>query len=123
LSPTLLEGDVEVTKAKPQKPHEHGRPADLADETVATVTEADEIYLPAARVRRRYNITDMGLYRWVSDEDREFPKPMYIGERRYWRLSELIAFERRAASQPRAAHDHMNPRKNRLAAEKRGGKR
>ena len=54
---------------------------------------AEEIYLNASKVRQRYGISDMALWRWIEDEKVAFPKPLGIGGRRYWRLSELNAFE------------------------------
>jgi hypothetical protein len=97
---------------------------DLDDELDGNVTEANEIYLPVAKVRRRYGLSEMGLYRWLS---RDFPQPVYFGTRRYWKLSELITYERWCASQQ---HEHREDRptpnqrlrqkQNRLRAETEG---
>jgi hypothetical protein len=35
------------------------------------------------------------LSRWVNDERKDFPKPTYFGRFRYWRLTDLVAWERR----------------------------
>jgi len=59
------------------------------------VEAAGETFLPAPRVCERYNITDMSLWRWLRNPDIGFPKPLYIGRFRYWRLSDLVAFEQR----------------------------
>lgn len=41
------------------------------------------------------NISDMTLWRWLNERD--FPKPTYIGRRRYWRETELSAWLDRQA--------------------------
>ena len=30
-------------------------------------------------------ISDMSLWRWLNDPNLDFPKPLYISRRRYWR--------------------------------------
>ena len=43
-------------------------------------------------------ISDMTLWRWLHDEDLDFPKPIYIGRRRYWKEGEIVSWlEDRAA--------------------------
>jgi hypothetical protein len=60
--------------------------------------DKDEVFLPAAQVRRRYgDISDMTLWRWLHDRELDFPTPAEIAGRRYWRLSELLRFEVRCA--------------------------
>lgn len=34
-------------------------------------------------------ISDMSLWRWLHDPSLEFPRPLYIGRRRYWREHEV----------------------------------
>jgi predicted DNA-binding transcriptional regulator AlpA len=51
-------------------------------------------FLPARKVWERYGITSMTLWRWIQDEKLKFPPPVYIRRFRYWRLSDLIAWER-----------------------------
>ena len=51
-------------------------------------------YLPARAVWERYGVTAMSLWRWVADPDLSFPKPVYFGRFRYWKLSELGEWER-----------------------------
>jgi hypothetical protein len=55
--------------------------------------DKDEVFLPSAQVKRRYNVTDMSPWRWLHDAELGFPQPIEIGGRRYWRLSELQRFE------------------------------
>ena len=37
-------------------------------------------------------ISDMTLWRWLNDPALEFPKPTYIGKRRYFREAEVLAW-------------------------------
>ena len=51
-------------------------------------------YLNAAQVRTRYGgVSDMALWRWLQDEDLGFPKPFRINRRRFWKASDLTAWE------------------------------
>jgi predicted DNA-binding transcriptional regulator AlpA len=36
----------------------------------------------------------MTIHRWLRDTKLEFPRPIYIGRHRYWKLAELIQWER-----------------------------
>jgi predicted DNA-binding transcriptional regulator AlpA len=62
-----------------------------------TNSAEDDPYLPAARVWGRYGVSAMSLHRWLHDPKMKFPKPLYIGRYRYWRLSDLTAWERTRA--------------------------
>lgn len=35
-------------------------------------------------------VSDMTLWRWLNDPALNFPKPIYIARRRYWREIDLI---------------------------------
>ena len=37
-------------------------------------------------------VSDMTLWRWLNDQELNFPKPIYIGKRRYWRASDLTSW-------------------------------
>lgn len=37
-------------------------------------------------------ISDMSLWRWLNDPAMNFPRPIYIARRRYWREAEIIAW-------------------------------
>ena len=51
-------------------------------------------YLAANTVRRRFdNATEPTLARWMHNPEIGFPKPIYIGTRRYWLLDEIVAWE------------------------------
>jgi hypothetical protein len=57
------------------------------------VHEAGEIYLTAPQVRQRFGgKSDMWLWR-LRREEPNFPRPVVIRNQRYFRLSELVAFE------------------------------
>jgi hypothetical protein len=59
-----------------------------------------DVLLRSGAVRRRYgNCSDMWLHRRLHD-DSGFPGPIYIGRLRYWRLSDLLAWERAQANAP-----------------------
>lgn len=38
------------------------------------------------------DVSHMSLWRWLHDPDLNFPKPIYIGKRRYWREADLLAW-------------------------------
>jgi predicted DNA-binding transcriptional regulator AlpA len=63
-----------------------------ADLTNASIP-GDDRFLPARAVWERYGVTSMSLYRWLADEQMGFPRPIYFGRFRHWRLSDLIAWE------------------------------
>jgi len=37
-------------------------------------------------------ISDMSLWRWLHDDDLNFPRPIYIARRRYWKEAEVIGW-------------------------------
>ena len=37
-------------------------------------------------------VSDMALWRWLHHPELNFPKPIYIGRRRYWREADLAAW-------------------------------
>ena len=53
----------------------------------------DDYYLPARKVWERYGKTSMTLHRWLHDPGMNFPKPVYFGRFRYWKLSWLEEWE------------------------------
>jgi predicted DNA-binding transcriptional regulator AlpA len=61
--------------------------------------------IPDCRVRERYSISVMTLWRWDRDPNLNFPKAIHIRGRKYRDESELDAFDasRRAASRRAAA--------------------
>jgi predicted DNA-binding transcriptional regulator AlpA len=70
---------------------------------IVTTDLADDRYLSGPQVRARYGVSDMWIHRRLRDSS-GFPKPMVLNRRRFWKLSDLIAWERqRAAAQPARA--------------------
>ena len=53
--------------------------------------------LPASHVWRRYNVCDRTIDRWLANEKLSFPKPIVIQRRRYWKIGDLVAWERARA--------------------------
>lgn len=66
------------------------------------VPKSGEDLLPATPVRARYGVSDMTIFRWLADPKLGFPQPIRINGRRYWRLSDLQAFEARQAQREAA---------------------
>ena len=52
-----------------------------------------EHLVPARRVRDRYSICAMTLHRWLRKPGLNFPDPIIVNRRRYWRLADLVAWE------------------------------
>ena len=46
-------------------------------------------FLPAGKVRARYGVSDMSLWRWLRDDALCFPHPLRINGRRFWKLEDL----------------------------------
>jgi hypothetical protein len=64
---------------------------------------ADDTYLTATQVRRRYGgASTMWLHRRLHDGS-GFPLPMRVGTRRLWRLGELVKWEKKQATAREAA--------------------
>jgi len=88
--------------------------ADLAA-AVAAQTDA-VVWLPSNKVRRRYgNISDMALWRWIHNPTLGFPQPVMFNGKRYWKLSELQAFETQAAVRRAERPCPLNARRQRAA--------
>jgi hypothetical protein len=57
---------------------------------------ASEVYLTAPQVRARFGSkSDMWLWRMLR-EDPKFPRPVVLRSHRYFKLSELVAYENAA---------------------------
>lgn len=64
---------------------------------------ADDTLLRTAHVRARYgNVSHMWVERRLAD-DPKFPKPLYIAKRRFWRLGDLVQWERTLATRETVA--------------------
>ena len=60
--------------------------------------DLNDVLLPSRQVRARYHVSDMCLWRWLRNPQLDFPQPIRINGRRFWRLSALQVWERRRAS-------------------------
>lgn len=60
-------------------------------------------FLPARHVRERYRVSDMTIWRWLRDDSVGFPQPVYLGRYRYWRVSDIEAWEVSQAKKGAAA--------------------
>lgn len=70
----------------------------MSEHKVNEYCDENEKLLRRKHVEERYGICGMTINRWLHDAESQFPKPIVINSHRYWRLSELIAFERAAAA-------------------------
>jgi len=52
-------------------------------------------WLTGRQVRERFNVSEMAIWRWLRDEHLDFPKPMRIRRRNFWRRADSEAFEQR----------------------------
>jgi predicted DNA-binding transcriptional regulator AlpA len=58
-------------------------------------SRADDVFLASRQVRARYGgCSEMWLWRRLHHKDSNFPKPLKIHGRRFWKLSDLEAWER-----------------------------
>lgn len=55
----------------------------------------EKTYITAPDVCKRFSISQMSLWRWIGDEKLQFPRPLRIRNRRFFRLDEIQAFEAR----------------------------
>jgi hypothetical protein len=67
-------------------------------EQVSPYPHIDERYLSTRQVRQRYgDASEMWVWRRLNDGSR-FPQPTLIAGRRFWRLSDLVQWEREQRS-------------------------
>jgi predicted DNA-binding transcriptional regulator AlpA len=65
--------------------------------------EPEAVYLSAPQVCQRYGgVSAMWLARKLQG-DATFPRPVYFGRLRFFKIEELVAWERARAAQSRAA--------------------
>ncbi|RWM57445.1 DNA-binding protein [Mesorhizobium sp.] len=65
--------------------------------------EVAEMYISGPKVRKRYGISEMTLWRWLHESQSGFPQPIYLGRFRHWKLSALVEWERECARKGRVA--------------------
>lgn len=58
--------------------------------------QLNEVFLTTRQVRERYgNVSAMWVHRRLTEGKTDFPIPIMIANRRFWRLSDLVAWESR----------------------------
>jgi hypothetical protein len=62
-----------------------------------TISELNDEFIPDPKVKQRYHVSDNNDMWIARAEKRGFPAPLWIGGRKYRKLSELIAWERSLA--------------------------
>lgn len=71
-----------------------------SDETIARNPHR---LIAAVDVRAMFgDVAEMTLWRWLKDANLNFPKPIYVQRRRFWREAELIEWINK---QPREMDD------------------
>ncbi|MCJ2069401.1 hypothetical protein MKK75_11460 [Methylobacterium sp. J-030] len=61
-------------------------------------------YRPAAYIMKRFGVTRQALNTWLNSPEVGFPAPaMRIAGYRYWRLTDLAAFEAAQAAKERVS--------------------
>ena len=70
-----------------------------APELPAQRHRPDDALMTANHVREHFgSISEMTLWRWLRDSSMDFPEPIVICRRRYWKRSAILAFQERQAS-------------------------
>lgn len=77
-------------------------------------TQPGDVRLTTRQLRDRYGgVSDMWVHRRLNDAEDPLPQPIFIAGRRFWRLTDIEAWEARRAAAPRPA-SHL-PRKRKAA--------
>lgn len=64
----------------------------------------NEALLNSAQTKARCgNVTDMCIWRWLRDPRVQFPQPVKINRRNYWRLGDLRAWQNQHRAQNKQA--------------------
>lgn len=58
------------------------------------MSDDERSLVPTREVVRRYGVTDRTLAAWASRRETEFPQPVTVNRRKFWRRGELEAWER-----------------------------
>ena len=60
-------------------------------------SDDDGGFITGPQLCRRYAVSEQTIWRWRRDPALGLPQPMIINRRNYWRLADLVAWERRRA--------------------------
>lgn len=78
------------------------------------MTTDGSVYITAGNLCARYdNISEMTLWRWQRNPAFGFPRPFAIGQRKYWKLAEILEWEEKQKARPYVPRP--SPRKRRAA--------
>jgi hypothetical protein len=81
-----------------------------------TDIDAHDVFLQMRDVRKRYGgVSHMFIERKLRDPDSDFPKPVYIGRRRFWSLLQLVQYERKCAKAPKPSPTARQDRRKSIA--------
>lgn len=53
-----------------------------------------QAFLTRPQVKQRYSISEMTLWRWENSETLDFPKPIVVNRRKFFREEDLTNWER-----------------------------
>ncbi len=81
----------------------HSNHLNSARETSVSTSSLEGLITQAEAKRLAGGISDMTLWRWLNDPDLDFPRPAYIGKRRYFRDAEIAAWIEAQAEASRGA--------------------
>jgi predicted DNA-binding transcriptional regulator AlpA len=70
----------------------HPQTYDEAQRASAPVLDDDTLLNSAQTKARCGNVSDMCIWRWLRDERVQFPQPIKMNKRNYWRLGDLRAW-------------------------------
>lgn len=68
-----------------------------------STTDIADRLLPARSVWERYAVSYRTLDNWIASHSMNFPKPVVLNRRRYFRLADLVAWEQKNTDHDKAA--------------------
>ena len=73
---------------------------DISHEALKT---SNNTLVPSSELRAELgNVSDMTLWRWSRDPALDFPEPIYIRKRRYWKRADIDAWKEAQAARASA---------------------
>ena len=76
--------------------------------TTISIPSPDDL-LPDLKVAERYQVTLRTVHRWDEDPELDFPKPLWIRNRKYRRVKELERWERKRAARDAGSARRKHP--------------
>jgi hypothetical protein len=78
--------------------------------TTISIPSPDDL-LPDLKVAERYQVTLRTVHRWDEDPELDFPKPLWIRNRKYRRVKELERWERKRVADKAGSERNRRPQK------------